>query len=108
MPQQICIECYNIFSKMALFRQICKRSKRALHKICDFTTKQLQSIKAEGDIDVFYGSEIVDIKVRVLLPLEINSTEIYDIENFAGRLFVDRINTPHTKDNFPLPTPMTS
>lgn len=67
VPKQMCIECYNIFTKMTLFTQICRRSKRALANICKFTAKQQSNTKIEDDdLDILYdvSPEIVEIKVK--------------------------------------------
>ncbi|KAG4076254.1 hypothetical protein HA402_014803 [Bradysia odoriphaga] len=65
-PKQMCIECFNIFSKMTLFQQICKRSKRALANINEFVAQQQSNVKVEVKDTVpllcYSPVDIVDIK----------------------------------------------
>lgn len=51
---------------MTLFKQICKRSTRALYDICEFTANQQSPMKIEDSHDVLYdgSTDITEIKVR--------------------------------------------
>lgn len=64
----MCVECFHIFSKMTLFRQICQRSKRALANIAEFVTRHQSNIKVEEPDDLATFTEVpvevLDIKVR--------------------------------------------